>query len=51
MFEPVINEQIEYPEKFFEIQDKDIDNFKKAKLEKERLAAAAKSKSTFGSKK
>ncbi len=29
LFEPTIEEAIEYPEKFFEVNDQDIENFRK----------------------
>lgn len=51
LFEPTINDGIEYPEKFFEISEKDIENHKKAKIERERAAAASKKTSNFASKK
>lgn len=51
LFEPTIDEAVEYPEKFFEVQDQDIEGYRKVKAERERAAAAAKSKGTFGSKK
>ena len=38
LFEPSIDETVEYPEKFFEVKDMDIDSFKKMKLQKEREA-------------
>ena len=42
LFEPSVEELVEYPEKFFEVNDGDIDNFRKVKLEREKAAAAAK---------
>ena len=41
LFEPTIDETVEYPEKFFEVQDNDIENFRKLKADRERAAAAA----------
>ncbi len=41
MFEPSIDEAVEYPEKFFEVQDKDIEAFRKVKADREKAAAAA----------
>jgi hypothetical protein len=51
LFEPSIDENVEYPEKFFEVQDADIENFRKVKAEREKAAAAASRKGGFGSKK
>jgi hypothetical protein len=52
LFEPTIDEGVEYPEKFFDIQDADIEAFRKAKQERERIAAAAKKTTNMmGSKK
>ena len=50
MFEPSIDETVEYPEKFFEVQDKDIEAFRKVKADREKAAAATQKKG-FGSKK
>ena len=50
LFEPTIDEAVEYPEKFFEVQDKDIEAFRKIKADREKAAAAAQKKG-FGSKK
>ena len=47
LFEPIIDEQVEYPEKFFEVQDQDIDNYRKLKVEREKQAAAAKKTSNM----
>ena len=38
-FVPSIDETVEYPEKFFEVQDSEIDAFKKAKGDREKAAA------------
>ena len=51
LFEPSIDETVEYPEKFFEVQDQDIENFRKVKSDREKAEAAKKSKGNFGSKK
>ena len=51
VFEPSIDETVEYPEKFFEVGDQDIEAYRKVKADRERAAAAQKSKSNFGSKK
>lgn len=52
LFEPTIDETVEYPERFFEVQDPDIEAFRKLKIERERAAnAASKTKGNFGSKK
>jgi cilia- and flagella-associated protein 44 len=51
LFEPSIDEVVEYPEKFFEVQDKDIDAFRKQKAENEKRAAASKKTNLMGSKK
>mmetsp|Transcript_1195 Transcript_1195/g.1228 ORF Transcript_1195/g.1228 Transcript_1195/m.1228 type:complete len:94 (-) Transcript_1195:1869-2150(-) len=41
LFEPSINETVEYPEKFFEVTDDDIENYRRQKqLERERALAA-----------
>ena len=50
LVDPTIDEAVEYPEKFFEVQDKDIENYRKIKADREKQAAAA-SKKGFGSKK
>lgn len=42
LFEPTIDENAEYPEKFFDVNDNDIESFRKQKLEKQRAEAAAK---------
>ncbi len=34
LFEPTIDENAEYPEKFFDVNDADIEGFRKQKLEK-----------------
>lgn len=39
LFVPSIDETAEYPEKFFEVQDSEIDAFKKAKGDREKAAA------------
>lgn len=51
LFEPTIDEAVEYPEKFFEVDDNDIEAFRKLKLEREKAALAQRSKGGFGSKK
>lgn len=51
VFEPSIDETVEYPEKFFEVGDQDIEAYRKVKADRERAAAAQKSKGNFGSKK
>jgi hypothetical protein len=51
LFDPTIDETVEYPEKFFEVEDADIENFRKIKVDRERAAAAAARKGGFGSKK
>ena len=51
LFEPSIDETVEYPEKFFEVQDADIENYRKVKADREKAAAAAQRKGGFGSKK
>lgn len=42
LFEPKIDENLEYPEKFFEVQDQDIETFRKLKIERELKANQAK---------
>lgn len=42
LFEPSIDETVEYPEKFFEVGDNDIEGFRKVKAEREKAAAAKK---------
>lgn len=49
LFEPVIDETAEYPEKFFDVQDGDIEAFRKVKADREKAAAAGK-KGGFGKK-
>jgi hypothetical protein len=51
LFEPSIDENVEYPEKFFDIQDQDIEQFRKVKAEREKAAAQSKKAGGFGSKK
>lgn len=52
LFEPSVDETIEYPEKFFDVNDSDIENFRKQKiLENERKAAAQKKTGGMGPKK
>lgn len=42
LFEPIIDEAIEYPEKSFDVKDSDILEFRKVKAEREKVAAASK---------
>lgn len=51
LFEPTIDETVEYPEKFFEIQDAEIERFRQTKAEREKAAAVTKKAGGFGSKK
>lgn len=51
LFEPAIDEAVEYPEKFFEVTDQDIENFRRQKIENERKAAASKKTNMMGPKK
>lgn len=51
LIEPTVDEAVEYPEKFFDVTESDIDQFRKTKLERERAAAAAKKTNMMGSKK
>jgi hypothetical protein len=39
LFVPTIDETVEYPEKFFEVQDSEIEAYKKAKGDREKAAA------------
>ena len=50
LFEPSIDEKIEYPEKFFEVNDSEIEQYRKLKLEREREAAQSKKKNMMGKK-
>lgn len=36
LFEPTIDENLEYPEKFFEVTENDIESFRRKKIEEER---------------
>ena len=42
LFEPSIDEKQEYPEKFFDVTDEDIEAFKKKKIEAEKAAQQTK---------
>lgn len=42
LFEPTIDDTVEYPEKFFDVVDSDIDAFRKIKAVRDKAATAAK---------
>jgi hypothetical protein len=48
LFEPSIDEAVEYPEKFLDINDNDIESYRKLKLERERIAASQKKPGMMG---
>ena len=50
LFVPTIDEAVEYPEKFFEIKEHDIENYRKQKVEDLKKAAAAKKSNHGGPK-
>ncbi len=47
LFEPSIEETSEYPEKFFDVNDQDIETYRKHKVERLRQEAAAKKSSNM----
>lgn len=51
LFMPTIDETVEYPEKFFEVKDNEIEAFRKAKVDREKAAAQGKKGGFGGGKK
>jgi len=51
LFEPTIDETVEYPEKFFDVTDDDIENYRRQKQFEKDRAAAANKKTLGGAKK